>query len=110
MLVSFRRAAQAVLKSWLEIVIAVALIYYDLRLFCLYCFLWNIFISAFKHDYMRSLTRTYNVGMECKLLVIMNKLGIEHDEVGDMYETLTNALPEKQRAGLKDDAAVIGLW
>jgi hypothetical protein len=107
----FRRSFKSFLRCWPDLAIALALLYYvDIRWFYAYCFVeWLICHSAW-NDHRRSQMRVYQIGNECKLLAIMEKLGVTIEDAERMFNTnVRDKMDDTAYEHLQGDYKIVGI-
>jgi hypothetical protein len=95
-------------KNWttysIEIIIAIILINWDLRIFLVYAYLALILKSDVNANYLRKLIRVLHIGNEVKLMSLQKKLGISPEETAHIFkEEYENKLTAQQYAQLEKD-------
>ncbi len=101
-----RRSVSALLRHWVEIIVAIVLLAYSLKWFLLFWFLRTIYSSAARDELIHARMRVYQLGNECKLIALMKKLGVEDKEVDKVFEEARAGVPDYVLEKLKEDVIV----
>ena len=94
-------------KSWwnylLELIIAIILINWDLKIFLIYAYLLIVFKIDVAVNFLRKLIRVFHVSNEVKLISLQRKLKVKDEETQDIIKETEDNLTEEQLTQLKKD-------
>jgi len=103
MSVSFDRGVRTIKSAWLEILAAGGLLYFSVKLFLMFGFIYFIWRLYSELDYIRAGIRIYQVANEARMLAIIRKLGIEESELEAMGNEINAKMSSEARKNIKDD-------
>jgi hypothetical protein len=83
-----KESIKIIFNYWLEILIAIFLIFgsEDIKLFLIFFFVFSIILITKSMDYIRKLIRIFQIANEIKLITIIRKLKITNDEISIVTE------------------------
>jgi hypothetical protein len=107
MWISTKRAAKSLLYFIPEIVVAWLLLDHSIKWFLMFWFAQQLFAANARHAGARSVARVFQIGNECKIIAVMEKLGVTPEDANAIFNReYKDKMTEKDYKKLEEDFIV----